>query len=144
MDPRTAISRAITRRTFLGRSATGLGGLALASLLNGGLSAARPHFAPKAKRVIFLFMAGGPSHVDLFDPKPRLREFHGRELPKSVQGDRRVSANTKRLDRLLVAAPVFPFVRHGRAGVELAEALPHTGGIVDDIALVRSVTTDHV
>ena len=83
MVPREETQKAITRRTFLGRSAAGIGGLALASLLNGGLSAAGTHFAPRARRVIFLFMSGGPSHLETFDPKPELQRLHGQRLPDS-------------------------------------------------------------
>jgi hypothetical protein len=138
--------RAITRRTFLGRSAAGIGGLALASLLNGGLSAAPsgPHFAPRARRVIFLFMFGGPSHIDLFDPKPRLHQLAGEELPSSVRGNERLSANTAHQDRLLLAPSPFAFARHGRCGAAVSELLPHTASIVDDLAIVRSVQTDSI
>src|SRR5262245_17647112 len=100
MDLYHPIDRALTRRTFLSRSMTGLGSLALASLLNGnifarGANATVPgalpalHFAPRAKRVIFLFMFGGPSHIELFDPKPRLHELQGQELPPLVRGNQR-------------------------------------------------------
>src|SRR5262245_58516806 len=107
MDLHQEISRAITRRTFLGRSTGGNGSLALASLLNGSLFADPkrgstaplvPHFAPRARRVIFLLMSGGPSHLDLFDPKPRLRQLQGQELPPSVRGGQRLSANTAKQD----------------------------------------------
>jgi hypothetical protein len=148
VDVPTEVSRAITRRTFLGRSASGIGSLALASLLNGDLFGARalpaPHLAPRARRVIFLFMFGGPSHLDLFDPKPRLRSLEGEELPKSLRQGERFSANALRMDRLLLVGSPFRFTRHGKAGVELSELLPHTGQVVDDIALVRGVQTDHV
>jgi hypothetical protein len=155
MDLHDELSRAVTRRTFLGRSTAGIGGLALASLLNGNLFGAggklatqgalpKLHFAPRARRVIFLFMSGGPSHVDLFDPKPKLKELQGRDIPKSVRGNQRLSTNTIRQERLpLVGAP-FGFTRHGKAGVELSELLPHTGKIVDDIAIVRSLHTDSI
>jgi hypothetical protein len=103
-----------------------------------------PHFAPRARRVIFLFMSGGPSHIDLFDPKPKLTALQGRELPESFKKGERFSANALRQEKLLLAGSPFGFVRRGRAGVELTELLPHTGGIVDDIALVRGVQTDSV
>src|SRR6266496_1090428 len=84
----TDIRRDLSRRAFLGRSLTGIGGLALASLLNDNLFGTTTngttrglHFAPRAKRVIFLYMSGGPSHIDLFDPKPKLRELNGKPLP---------------------------------------------------------------
>src|SRR6266852_1135112 len=146
MDPQEEIGLAVSRRTFLKRSGLGIGGLALGSLLKGDLFGARPslHFAPRAKRVIFLFMFGGPSHVELFDPKPKLKELQGQELPPSVRGKERFSANTNRQDKLLLVGSPFGFRRHGKAGVELSELLPQTGGIVDDIALIRGVQTDSV
>jgi hypothetical protein len=146
MGPRAEVQKAITRRTFLGRSAAGIGGLALASLLNGGLSAAPvgPHFAPRARRVIFLFMFGGPSHVDLFDPKPRLQQMQGQELPASVRGGQRLSANTSTQEGLRLAASPFRFARHGQAGADVSELLPHTAAIVDDIAIVRGMQTDSI
>src|SRR5262245_10804218 len=133
MSPRDELHKGITRRTFLGRSAAGLGGLALASLLHGRLSAAPPrlHFAPRARRVIFLFMFGGPSHVDLFDPKPRLRQLDGQELPASVRGGQRLSANTATQEGLRLAASPFRFARHGKAGADVSELLPHTAKVVD-------------
>jgi hypothetical protein len=145
----------IARRTFLGNSLLGLGGLALASLLNGNVFAADPrrastgalpalHFAPRARRVIFLFMSGGPSHLELFDPKPKLKELQGQDIPASVRGTQRLSANTaNQADLPLVGSP-FGFQRCGRAGVEISELLPHTASIVDDIALVRSLSTDSI
>jgi hypothetical protein len=144
MGPQEELRKAITRRTFLGRSAAGIGGLALASLLNGGLSAAAPHLAPRARRVIFLFMFGGPSHVDLFDPKPRLRQLQGQDLPPSVRNGQRLSANTSAQERLPLAASPFRFARHGRVGAELSELLPHTAGVVDDLAILRGVQTDSI
>src|SRR5262245_64793494 len=131
MGPHEEMQKAITRRTFLGRSAAGIGGLALASLLNGGLTAAGTHFAPRARRVIFLFMFGGPSHVDLFDPKPRLRQLHGEELPASVRGGQRLSANTATQEGLRLAASPFRFDRPGKAGADVSELLPHTAKVVD-------------
>src|SRR5438552_4312374 len=147
MDPRQELARAVSRRVFLRRSGMGIGGLALASLLNGDLSPlarASGSGRLRAKRVIFLFMFGGPSHVELFDPKPKLKELQGKELPASVRGNERFSANTQRQDRLLLVGSPFGFRRHGKAGVELSELLPHTGTIVDDLALVRSARTDSI
>jgi hypothetical protein len=144
------IAQALTRRTFLCRSGVSLGGLAMASLLNGGLSAqpapaaAGLHFAPRARRVIFLFMSGGPSHLELFDPKPRLGQMQGQDLPESFRQGQRFSANTNRMDRLLLVGCPFPFARYGRSGAELSTLLPYTGGIADDIAIVRGMTTDQV
>jgi hypothetical protein len=148
MHPSQEIGQAITRRTFLGNSLTGLGSLALASLLNGNLFAegALPalHLAPRARRVIFLFMSGGPSHVDLFDPKPKLKALQGQEFPKSVRGNQRLSANTANQAELPMVGCPFGFVKRGRSGVEISELLPHTGQIVDDIAIIRSMQTDSI
>src|SRR5262245_28499632 len=84
----------LTRRQLFGRTATGIGGVALASLLNDGQLGAAPHFAPKAKRVIYLFMSGGPSHIDLFDYKPKLQQYHGQELPDSIRKGQRITGMT--------------------------------------------------
>ncbi len=149
--------RALTRRTFLTRSTTCLGGAALASLLNGTLSAAEPasdlksygalpqlHFAPKAKRVIYLFQSGAPSHLDLFDPKPELTKRTGQELPSSVRGGQRITGMTSGQSQLLMVGPSNKFVRCGASGVEISELLPHTGKIVDDIALIRAMYTEPI
>src|SRR5215210_3967223 len=99
------LNRAMTRRQFFSRSARGLGTVALASLLNDNLFAAPTlpgthgalpylHFAPKAKRVIYLFQSGAPSHLDLFDPKPNLKDLTGKELPKTIRGDQRITGMT--------------------------------------------------
>ena len=89
-------------------------------------------------------MSGGPSHIELFDPKPRLQELQGKELPHSLLADQRLSANTLRQDKLLMVGSPFDFTRYGKAGVEMSELLPHTGQIVDDIAIVRGMQTDSV
>jgi hypothetical protein len=155
MDRDPERRRSLTRRAFLGGSCFGLGQVALASLLRGDLFAAGPapagggalpsrHVPPKARRVIFLFMSGGPSHVDLFDPKPRLQEARGGDLPRSVLGSHRLPANTANQGALPLAGPVSGFVRCGRGRTELSDLLPCTGRIVDDIALIRSMQTDSV
>ncbi|HEV3263352.1 MAG TPA: DUF1501 domain-containing protein [Gemmataceae bacterium] len=154
---RQHISRAITRRTFLGHSTSCLGGLALASLLNGSLFGAEAepagrsfgalpllHFAPRAKRVIYLFMSGGPSHIDLFDPKPKLTKLTGKELPASVRGTQRITGMTSGQAQLLMVGPAYKFGRHGSAGAEITEMLPHTAGIADDLCIIRSLNTDPI
>src|SRR5207248_911835 len=98
-----------------------------------------PHFAPKAKRVIHLFMAGAPSQLDLFDYKPALAKLEGKPLPPSVIGGQRYAFI--RPDAA-VLGPRFKFAKHGRCGAELSEVLPHTAGVVDDICIVKSVHTD--
>ncbi len=146
-----------SRRAFLARSSTGLGALALGSLLNGKLSAAQPratakntgiiktlHFAPKAKRVIYLFMSGAPSHMDLFDPKPKLKELTNTELPASVRMGQRITGMTSGQKQLLCVGSPFEFKRHGKCGMELSELLPNIGTIADDICLIRSMHTEPI
>ena len=143
----------LARRTFLRQSSTGLGLAALGSLLDPsastrgaeGLGAlGRPHFAPTAKRVIYLFQGGGPSHVDLFDPKPKLREMHGQEMPKSILGTQRVTLMTRNQGHFLAASTPYVFAKHGQCGAEMSELLVHTASIADDIAIVRSIHTEPI
>ncbi|HET6424121.1 MAG TPA: DUF1501 domain-containing protein, partial [Planctomycetaceae bacterium] len=143
----------ITRRHFFQDCGVGVGKMALASLMTQGAmsSSARaetetaalvpqsPHFAPKAKTVIHLFMAGAPSQLDLFDYKPKLVEYAGRSIPPEVIGGQRYAFIRSDAAAL---GPVFKFAKHGRCGTELSEALPELAKIVDDICLVRSIKTD--
>ncbi len=145
----------VNRRWFLRDCGIGLGKLGLATLLGNALAAPRadaaiaqpastqgpkpPHFPGKARAVIHLFMAGAPSQLDLFDNKPELLKHDGKPLPPSIIGGQRYAFI--RPDAA-VMAPRFPFAKHGQCGAELSSLLPHTARIVDDIALVRSVTTD--
>jgi hypothetical protein len=142
----------ITRRHFFAECGVGVGKIALASLLTGALSRpARasdtpnplalkaPHFAPKAKRVIHLFMAGAPSQLDLFDHKPQLAKLEGKPIPPSVIGGQRYAFI--RPDAA-VLGPRFRFKKHGRCGAELSEMLPHLAGVVDDVCLIKSMHTD--
>ncbi len=147
--------RAITRRHFFGQCGVGVGKIALASLLAGSLTdrsasaevaagknplAPRaPHFQAKAKNVIYLFMTGAPSQLDLFDNKPLLAQLEGKPIPPDVVKDQRY-AFIRRDAQIL--APRFKFQRHGKSGAELSEVVPHLTKIVDDIALVRSMHTD--
>ncbi len=144
----------LTRRDFLATSASGLGSLALASLFNAdGLLAAGsaapagqpvftpgPHFAPKAKNCIFIFMEGAPSQMDLFDPKPKLNEMNGQKLPDSMLEKVRFAFIQKDGARLMGSPRKF--TRHGQCGMELSDLLPHLGSCADDIALIRSMHTD--
>lgn len=145
----------ITRRHFFGRSATGIGAVALASLLNERLwaDAASPrphgaldafHFAPKAKHVIYLFMSGGPSHIDLFDYKPPLAEHHGQELPGSVRMGQRITGMTSGQKSFPCVAPLFKFAQHGQCGAWVSELLPNIAGVADDIAIVKSLHTEAI
>ena len=139
--------RHITRRHFFEQTSFGIGGLALASLLGNVVSAegqseiaragALP-FTPKAKRVIYLFMAGAPSQLDLFDPKPALKKHDGQDIPEElIKGER--FAFIKGTPKLL-ASP-FGFRQHGQSGAEISELMPHLASIADDIAIVRSMRT---
>ncbi len=137
----------ITRRHFLRDCGVGVGKLALGGLLANRASAvnvnplaAHPgHFPGKAKAVVHLFMAGAPSHLDLFDPKPELTKMDGKPLPPSVTEGQRLAFI--RADAA-VMGPQFKFNKHGQSGTEISEALPHLAKIVDDICLVRSVHTE--
>src|SRR3954468_15586412 len=140
----------ITRRDFLATAASGLGGLAFASLLqSNGLLAAdaanplalrAPHFAPKAKQCIFLFMEGGTSQVDLFDPKPKLNEMNGKKLPDSVTKNIRFAFLQK--DTAVLLGSPHKFKRYGKSGIEMSEMFPTIGESMDDIAVVRSMHTE--
>jgi hypothetical protein len=154
-----AVQRAaeLRRRWFLRECGIGLGAMAAASLAaaegsvglladesagaSGPLAPRHPHFAPKAKRVIYMFQAGAPSHLELFDPKPELTRRNGQlPPPELLQGYRAAFINPKSA----LLGPKFQYVKHGQCGMELSEVLPHTGAIADDICLIRSMQTDAV
>ncbi len=161
-DTSSSIFARQRRRAFLQATSTGLGTMALASLLPGrgvaapagaaqpGLSADRgglpdlPHFPPTAKRVVVLWQGGGPSHVDLFDPKPALAQFAGQDIPESVRGTTRLSTMSSGYQRWPAIPAIKPFRRYGQAGLELSEMLPNVGSIADDLCLVRSLHTEAV
>jgi hypothetical protein len=146
----------LTRRQLFGRTAAGIGTAALASLLNPALfasenTAAAPNglhaamqFAPRAKRVIYLFMSGGPSHIDLFDYKPALQKLNGTELPASVRNGQRITGMTSGQSSFPCAAPIFKFSQHGRCGAWVSELLPHMAGVVDDVAIIKSLNTEAI
>ena len=136
------------RRAFLRDCAGGIGTIALANLLAGEGRAAtvtdpmtprKPHFAPKAKNVIFLFMEGAPSQMDLFDPKPELQRWHGKPLPTEMTKDLKL-AFIKPTAKVL-GSP-FKFQKHGQSGLEISELLPNLGSIADDVCLVRSMYSE--
>ena len=130
--------RTLLRRTFLCRSALGLGAAALAELASGATAAAAPHARPRAKHVIFLFMSGAPSQVDLFDPKPELARRAGEPVPPSLLGnldDALIRGST----RLMPSPRVF--TRHGRCGMEFSDYLPELATCADDLCMVRSLHT---
>ncbi len=154
-EPRTNLAEtalSVTRRQFFEECRIGVGRIALGSLLAGTvgqqalagsssnpMAAKDPHFTPRAKRVIHLFMTGAPSQLDLFDEKPQLRRLEGQPLPPSVYGNQRYAFI--RPDAA-VLGPRFKFAKHGKCGASLAEPLVHLPKIVDDIAIVKSVHTD--
>lgn len=152
MDPFNSASQFITRRHFFGRAATGIGAAALASLLNPSMFAAiagsKHHgaalFKPRAKRVIYLFMSGGPSQLDMFDYKPNLQKLHKTELPPSVKGNQRLTGMTSGQSSFPIAASKFAFQQYGKSGTWISELLPHTATIVDDIAIVKTVNTEAI
>jgi hypothetical protein len=143
--------RPLTRRDLLSQGAMGMGAMALASLVGGGDAfgggaspadslgmptvPGQPHFAAKAKRVIHLFLSGGPSHVDTFDPKPALDKYHGHELPESMH------LVTERRTGTVMRSP-FTFKRYGQSGIEVSEIFPHIGECIDDVAVIRSMQAD--
>src|SRR5438874_1659732 len=140
----------ITRRWFFEQCGVGLGAIALGQLLreNGWAAPAapanplaprQPHFAPKAKRVIFLFMAGAPSHLELFDYKPELAKWNGKTPPAELIKDYRAAFINPNAALL---GPKFKFAKHGQSGAELSELLPHLAEVADDIAIVKSMHTD--
>ncbi len=129
----------ITRRRLL----QGLGATALSSLVQGRTLIA-PHTAPKAKRVIYLFMSGGPAQHDLFDHKPMLQELNGQALPDSVRQGQRLTGMSANQSILPLAGSQFEFARHGESGAWVSELLPHTAGVVDDLCFVKSLWTEAI
>jgi hypothetical protein len=150
MDPTVEHRLFLTRRRFFGRAAGGLGVAALASLLARDLEAAPgalpglPHFAPRAKRVIYLFQSGAPSQMDLFDPKPGLDERRGTELPDSIRNGQRLTGMTATQASFPVAPSKFRFDRHGQSGASVSELLPQTARVVDDLCFIRSMHTEAI
>jgi hypothetical protein len=149
-----ARAQQLTRRAFLGRGAQGLGALALSSLIHPALHAAPgaddrwtglinpSHFPAKAKRVIWLTMAGGPSHLETFDPKPKLRELDGQPMPESVTKGKQIAQLQGQALKCL--GPQFAFKKFGQNGTEICELFPEIGSVADDICLIRSMTTEAI
>lgn len=137
----------MSRRTALARFGGGLGSLALANLLHENKASAAPRYlngSPKAKRVIFLFQAGGPSQMDLFDYKPKLREEQGKELPASVRMGQRLTGMSGNQASLPLVGSPFEFAQHGESGQWMCDQLPHTAGIADDISIINSMYTEAI
>ena len=144
------IINAISRRQFLARGTAAAGAAALATLLNPRAAAAAsrlpglPHFAPKAKRIIWLTQSGAPSQFELFDPKPGLKNLFNTDLPPTVRGDQWLTGMTAKQARFAVAPSIYNFEKHGKCGMELSELLPFTAQHADDHCLVRSMFTEAI
>ena len=152
MNPIEQRKQLLTRRSFLGLSSTCLGAAALNSLLNesaigqnsGPSLSGMPHFAPKAKRVIYLFQSGGPSQHELWDYKPKLVDMVGNDLPPSVRGNQRVTAMTSGQLSFPIVPSLYKFDQHGESGAWVSELMPHTAKIVDDLAFIKSMHTEAI
>lgn len=147
-----------TRRRFFSRLSSGLGTIALASLLNPKLFAAAakgpqpssgalpglPHFAPRAKRIIYLFESGAPSQMELFDYKPKLKALHKTELPDEIRGGQRLTGMTAGQKSFPIVNPMFKFAQHGQSGAWVSELLPHIAQVSDDICYIKSMHTEAI
>src|SRR5436190_2064887 len=143
MNP-VELARIASRRSFLRNTGGGIGMMALADLLGGAeapnpLAPRKPHFAPKAKSVIFMFMEGGPSQMDLFDPKPELQKWQGKSLPPSMTKDLKLAFIKP---TAAVLASPREFKQHGQSGMVFSDYLPHLASVSDDLCMVRSMHTD--
>src|SRR6186997_1370017 len=149
--------RSVNRRTFLGRAAYGLGGIALASLLDnrliGSLRAAEPsgpwrgiinppHFPQRAKRVIHLCMAGGPSHLETFDFKPELKRLDGQPFPESFTKGQQLAQLQNAV--LKARGPFCDFHKHGKSGIEISDLFPQLATVADELCVVRSMKTEQI
>ncbi|WP_235296335.1 DUF1501 domain-containing protein [Portibacter marinus] len=142
---------AMNRRVFLKNSLYSLGGTALASMFGGNLlhnmggnEMGLPHFAPKAKRVIFLFQSGAPSQLELFDHKPKLKEMFGQELPASIRGDQRVTGMTANQKSFPLAMGDFTFDQYGESGAWLSNLLPYHREIADELCFIKTMHTEAI
>lgn len=145
----------VNRRQFLGKLSLGIGSVALGSLLvpdlfskgddlAGGLPLGLPHFAPKAKRIIYLFQNGAPSQLESFDYKPKLREMHGQDLPESVRQGQRLTGMTSGQERFPLVGSKFDFKQYGESGAWVSELFPHTAKIVDDLCIIKTMHTEAI
>ncbi len=155
MDPCSEFVQQETRRYFFGRAAAGIGTAALASIMARESSHAAPvdaahemplapHFAPRAKRVIYLFQSGAPSQLDLFDYKPALAARNNEELPDSIRMGQRLTGMTSEQKRFPVAPTTMKFAQHGQSGAWLSDLLPHTAGVADDLCFIKSLYTEAI
>ncbi|MEO0476595.1 MAG: DUF1501 domain-containing protein, partial [Planctomycetota bacterium] len=163
MNPTEEYIKLETRRQFFGRAAMGLGSVALGSLLGKEMlkgtaaSAAAPtlqnvpqapgslpglpHFAPKAKRAIYLFMSGAPSQMDMYDYKPDMEKMFDKDLPEKIRQGQRLTTMTSGQSRFPIAPSIYKFKQHGQSGAHVSELLPHMAGVVDDICIIKSMHT---
>jgi hypothetical protein len=162
MQPLQDLQTILHRRQLLQQASRPLGAVALASLMGGSLTArpvsgvephkaqqqgglpGLPHFAPRAKRVIYMFMAGGPSHIDTFDYHPEVHELHGKELPASIRMGQRITGMTSGQSAFPVAAPIFKFAKHGKHGTWVSELFPHVASVVDEITIIKSLHSEAI
>lgn len=157
-DPILERQKAVTRRHFFGKLSLGLGTLALGSLMvpallerrgKGGMFATGmpiqgPHFAPKAKRVIYLFQNGAPSQLETFDYKPKLLEMHGQDLPASVRMGQRLTGMTSNQERFPLVGSKFAFQQHGQSGIWISDLFPHLAKVADDLCVIRTMHTEAI
>ena len=150
MNPFLELQLNQTRRQFFGDTGIRLGGLALASIIGQDAAASDavhpplpslPHFAPKAKRLIYLHMNGAPSQLDMWDYKPQLQKHFDKDLPDSIRNGQRITTMTSGQARFPVAPSLFKFAQHGQCGRWVSELLPHTAKMVDELAVIKSVST---
>ncbi len=139
---------ALTRRHFFGRAATGVGAAALLSLgekaeAKDGLPGL-PHFPARAKRVIYLFQSGGPSQMELFDYKPRLKEFQGTDLPESIRSGQRLTNMSSAQLKFPIVPSKFSFAQQGQSGAWVSELMPHTAKVADDLTFIKSTFTEAI
>jgi uncharacterized protein (DUF1501 family) len=154
MNPLQTAIQLETRRQLLSRGARGFGALALASLFGDtaradgpaavGGQPGLPHFAPKARRAVYLHMVGAPPQMDLYDSKPQMRAWYDRDLPESIRNGQRLTTMTSGQSRFPIAPSIYRFNRHGRSGAMVSELLPYTSRMVDDLAVVRSMHTEAI
>ena len=157
MNPCREAALVETRRHFFSRTATGIGTAALASLVKPELFAANsqeqgriggipgvPHFAPKAKRVIYLFMSGAPSQLDMWDYKPKMHDWFDKDLPDSVRNGQRITTMTSGQARFPIAPSTFKFKQHGSNGAWVSEILPYTARMVDELAVIKTINTEAI
>ena len=144
---------AINRRSFLSGSSSLLGLTALNSLLSPQLLQAAsapsvlsgfPHFPIKAKRVIYLFQSGAPSQMDLFDPKPQMAKFFGKDLPESIRQGQRLTGMTSKQKNFPIAPSIFKFAEHGESRATISELMPHIAGVADELCFIKSMHTEAI